>query len=65
VKRSGTFVGVLSKNEFGKEWRRNEFFGWFMVEEKLKTLLDCASTIWYNNLAIFFHPLVHGGSLYL
>jgi hypothetical protein len=26
VKRSGSFVGVLSKNEFGKAWRRNEFF---------------------------------------
>jgi hypothetical protein len=51
----------LEKNEEEMKF----FFGWFMVEEELKTLWDCASSIWYNNFAIFSSPLVHGGSLYL
>jgi hypothetical protein len=40
-----------------KHGEEMNFFGWFMVEEELKTLWDCASTIWYSNFAIFFHHL--------
>jgi hypothetical protein len=52
----GLLLVFYAKTNLEKHGEEMNFFGWFMVEEELKTLWDCASTIWYSNFAIFFHP---------
>jgi hypothetical protein len=54
----GLLLVFYAKTNLEKHGEEMNFFGWFMVEEELKTLLDCASTIWYSHFAIFFLSLV-------